>query len=254
MKATATTIYPKKNFKSFSYNFWVFCRAIINLSLPNIPSNRQESSCDEVVSEITKTGGTAISVKADIASEADVNRVVEQTKKEFKRIDILVNNAAVNLPYRTVLEVTPEEWNWLIGANLTGTYLCCHAVLPQMIAQRYGKIINFSSIGGRSGAAGRAPYRAAKSAIINFTECLAAEVKEFDIDVNAICPGAVATDMLRGMNSSEQLSVAMPPEHIAAVALFLAYDDGRAITGTAIDVFGRSNPLFGVPHGFRPPE
>ena len=205
---------------------------------------RNKTRCDEVVTQISTEDGCALGIQADIASEADVAKMVEQTKDKFQRIDILVNNAAVNLPYRTVTELSLDEWNWVIGINLTGTFLCCRAVLSQMIAQRSGKIINLSSSGGRSGAAGRTPYRACKAAIINFTECLAAEVKEFDIDVNAICPGGVETDMLREIHGGEMPVNAMPPEDIAAVAIFLASDESRAITGTSINAFGHSNPLF----------
>ena len=207
---------------------------------------RNKTRCDKVVAQISKNGGDAISIQADVSSEADVAKMVEQTKDKFKRIDILVNNAAVNLPYRTVTELRLDEWNWIIGINLTGTFICCRAVLPQMITQRFGKIINLASIGGRIGAAGRSPYRASKAAIINFTECLAAEVKEFDIDVNAICPGAVETDMMNEITGGEIPKHAMPPEDIAAVAVFLASDESRAITGTSINAFGRGNPLFGA--------
>jgi len=113
-----------------------------------------------------------------------------------------------------------------------------------MIAQRYGKIINMASRGGRQGEAGRTPYRPTKAAIINFTECLAAEVKEHGIDVNAICPGAVDTDMMREITNGHVPSYAMPPEDIASVVVFLASDESKAITGTAIDAFGIGNPIF----------
>ena len=212
---------------------------------------RNKILCDQIVTQILKNDGYALSIQADVSSEADVAKMVEQTKDKFQRVDILVNNAAVNLPYRAVTELSLDEWNWIISINLTGTFLCCRAVLPQMIAQRFGKIINLSSLGGRIGAAGRSPYRASKAAIINFTECLAAEVKEFNIDVNAICPGAVETDMLREITGGEMPTHAMPTEDIAAVAVFLASDESRAITGTAINAFGRGNPLFGVSTFYR---
>lgn len=214
-------------------------------------ASRDRTRCDEVVAQISKNGGDAISIQADVSSEADVTKMVEQTKDKFKRVDILVNNAAVNLPYRTVTELSLDEWNWIIGINLTGTFICCRAVLPQMITQRFGKIINLASIGGRIGAAGRAPYRASKAAIINFTECIAAEVKEFNIDVNAICPGAVETDMMSEITGGKIPKHAMPTEDIAAVAVFLASDESRAVTGTSINAFGRGNPLFGASTSFR---
>ena len=209
-------------------------------------TSRNKESCDQVVDQISRNGGDAIAIQADVSSETDVTRMIELTKDKFQHVDILVNNAAVNLPYRAVVDLTLDEWNWVMGVNLTGTFLCCRAVLPQMIAQRSGKIINIASIGGRIGAAGRTPYRPAKAAVISFTNCLAAEVKEFGIDVNAICPGAVKTDMLHEITEGKMPEHMMPPADIAAVAVFLASDESRAVTGTAIDAFGRSNPLFGV--------
>jgi 3-oxoacyl-[acyl-carrier protein] reductase len=209
-------------------------------------AGRNKALCDEVAGQITAGGGDALAIQVDVAREEDVSRMVAQAMDRFRRIDILVNNAAVNLPYRAVADLSLEEWNHIVDVNLTGTFLCCRAVLPGMMAQRSGKIINIASLGGRHGAAGRAPYRATKAAIINFTECLAAEVREHGIDVNAICPGAVATDMMDEITEGKTPAHAMPPEDIAAVAVFLASDESRAITGTAIDAFGAGNPLFGL--------
>ena len=204
---------------------------------------RNLARAEEVANQIESNGGRAIALHADVSIEADVARMVEQVLSHFGKIDILVNNAGVNLPYRRVVDLTVEEWSHVVGVNLTGPFLCARAVLPSMISQHYGKIINIASIGGRKGAAGRIPYRPTKAAIINFTECLAAEVKEHNIDVNAICPGAVDTDMLREI-SGRRREDADSPEKIAAVAVFLACEEGRGITGTAVDVFGDSNPLF----------
>ena len=176
--------------------------------------------------------------------EAQVSRIVEQVLSNFGKIDILVNNAGVNIPFRKVVDLTLDEWNHVVGVNLTGPFLCSRAVLPSMISQHYGKIINIGSVGGRKGAAGRTPYRPTKAAIINFTECLAAEVKQHNIDVNAICPGAVETDMLREIRKGKPPAKGDPPEPVASVAVFLASEEGAGITGTAIDVFGSSNPLF----------
>ena len=209
---------------------------------------RNKNTCDETAAFITKKGGNAIGIAADISKEADVAAMVAQTLEQLHRVDLLVNSAAVNLPYREVTDVTMDDWNWIIGVNLTGIFLCCKAVLPQMKKQHFGKIINFSSIGGLSGAPGRAPYRATKAAIINFSECLAAEVKEFGIDVNTICPCVVETDMLRETKKTVAIpNIPMPPEEMAEVAVFLASNEGRAITGTTINAFGQGNPLFYLP-------
>lgn len=206
---------------------------------------RNKSKCDEAAAEIAKNGGVAMGIQADVSSEADVARMVKETIDKFQRIDILVNNAAVILPYRTVTDLTLDEWNWVIGINLTGPFLCAREVLPHMIAQRFGKIINMSSQGGRSGAPGRCPYRPTKAAIINFTECLAAEVKQYGIDVNAICPSLVVTDMLKEVWSTIP-PVVTPIEQIADLAVFLASEESKAVTGTTINAYGDSNALFGV--------
>lgn len=208
--------------------------------------SRNKSQCDEAADEICKIGGIAIGVQADVSSEEDVARMVKVTKGNFQRIDILVNNAAVNLPSRMVAELTLDEWNWVLRINLTGTFLCSRAVLPEMIAQRTGTIINMSSIGGRRGAAGRSPYRATKAAIINFTECLAAEVKQYGINVNAICPAQVDTEMLRLVRGGKLPTNLTKVEEIADLAVFLASNESSSVTGTAIDAFGASNPLFNV--------
>jgi NAD(P)-dependent dehydrogenase (short-subunit alcohol dehydrogenase family) len=209
---------------------------------------KNKNTCDETSAFITKNGGNAIGITADVSKEADVAGMVAQTLEQLHHVDLLVNSAAVNLPYREVTDVTMDDWNWIMGVNLTGIFLCCKAVLPQMKKQHHGKIINFSSIGGLSGAPGRAPYRATKAAIINFSECLAAEVKEFGIDVNTICPCVVETDMLRETKKTVAIpNIPMPPEEMAEVAVFLASDEGRAITGTTINAFGQGNPLFYLP-------
>jgi NAD(P)-dependent dehydrogenase (short-subunit alcohol dehydrogenase family) len=211
-----------------------------------VVAGRNESNCEKVVAKIRASGGTAIGIRSDVSDEADVAAMVSTAIEHFKRIDVLVNNAAVNLPYRAVVDLSLDEWNRVVTTNLTGPFLCCRAVVPVMIAQRYGKIINMSSRGGRQGEAGRTPYRSTKAAIINFTECLAAEVKEHGIDVNAICPGAVDTDMMREITNGNVPSYAMPPEDIASVVVFLASDESKAITGTAIDAFGAGNPIFRI--------
>ncbi len=206
---------------------------------------RNAASCDETVAAIKAEGSEALAIRADVSREADVASMVATAVRRFNCIDILVNNAGVNLPYKAVVELTPEEWDYVVGTNLTGPFLCCRAVVPVMIAQGYGKIVNISSLGGRSGAAGRTPYRPTKAALINFTECVAAEVKEHGIDVNAVCPGPVNTDMMREITNNNVPLNAMQPEEIAAVVVFLVSGEAGAITGAAIDAFGEANPLFG---------
>ena len=204
---------------------------------------RSSAEIEETASAIRSSGGEALAVVADVSREADVADVVRRVLETFGRIDILVNNAAANLPYREVLDLTAEEWRRVVDVNVTGPFLFSKAVLPTMIEQGSGKIVNISSIGGRSGAAGRSPYRPTKAALINFTQCLAAEVKRHGIDVNCVCPGGTATRMLSDIGIAEGRTDLMRPGEIAAVVLFLASGESSAITGTAIDAFGAGNPL-----------
>lgn len=214
--------------------------------------SRHKSDCDQAAEDIRKAGGIATGIQADISSEEDVARMVKETKSNFQHIDILVNNAAVNLPFTMIADLKLDDWNKVLGVNLTGTFLCSRAVLPEMIAQRSGTIINMASIGGRRGAAGRSPYRATKAAIINFTESLAAEVKQYGINVNAICPAQVATEMLRMVRGGNLPPTVTPVEEMAALAVFLASDESNSVTGTAIDAFGAGNPLFNQETWLRP--
>ena len=134
----------------------------------------------------------------------------------------------------------------VLEINLTAPALLIKGALPGMIARRSGKIINISSIGGRNGGKGRSAYRASKAGLINLTQSAAAEVKEHGIDVNCICPGGVDTEGLESFGA-ERLKNRDPllnPEEIAAVALFLASSASSSITGTSIDAFGLSNPIF----------
>ena len=115
--------------------------------------SRNQSGCDAVAAQICSEGGAAIGVRADVSSEDDVAAMVKAATQKFEGVDVLVNNAGVNLPYTTVAELTLEQWNWVLSTNLTGTFLCSRAVIPVMTAQHSGKIINLASIGGRHGAA-----------------------------------------------------------------------------------------------------
>jgi NAD(P)-dependent dehydrogenase (short-subunit alcohol dehydrogenase family) len=207
-------------------------------------SARTSSEIEEVAEEVRALGQRALAVQTDVSSEEDVADLVGETLKAFGRVDILVNNAATNLPVRNVADLTLAEWDRVLQVNLTGPFLCCKAVLPPMMEQRSGKIINISSVGGRRGSAGRTPYRPTKAALINFTECLAAEVKQCGIDVNCVCPGGTETRMMTDIGRASGRTDLMQPEEIANVVLFLASPESSAITGTAIDAFGLSNPLF----------
>ena len=208
---------------------------------------RSIEQLNALVAEIEAGGGEAVAVPADLALEADIQRIADTTVQRFGRIDILVNNAAIIHPRIDLVDFDPALWRQVLDVNLTAVALLTKAVLPGMIARRSGKVINISSIGGRTGARGRSAYRVTKAALISLTESVAAEVKQHGIDVNCLCPGGVDTEGYReafnsqGRADNPQL---MASEEIAALALFLASDASSAITGAAIDAFGGTNPLF----------
>ena len=185
-------------------------------------------------------------VTADLAVESDIQRIVDESLDRFGRIDILVNNAAIIHPVIDLVDFEPELWRDVIDVNLTAVALLTKRVLPVMIENQSGKIINISSIGGRKGGKGRSAYRVSKAGLISLTESVAAEVKQYGIDVNCICPGGVDTEGYRdvfGVSRVEKPSL-MLPEEIAALAVFLSTPASSAITGASIDAFGGTNPLF----------
>lgn len=209
---------------------------------------RSADKLNALAAEAEAMGVGALAVPADIGVESEINGVAEAAIARFGAIDILVNNAAIIQPRVSVVDLDPQLFQEILNVNLTGTFLMTRALLPGMIERRSGKVIIISSIGGRKGGAGRSAYRITKAGQISFTESLAAEVKQYGIDVNAICPGGTDTEGFReafntaGRSENPKL---MDPDEIAQVAVFLASDASSAITGAAIDAFGGGNPLFG---------
>jgi NAD(P)-dependent dehydrogenase (short-subunit alcohol dehydrogenase family) len=192
-------------------------------------------------------GSEAIAVAADVRWEKDIQRIVDEALGKFGRIDILVNNAGIIHPRFDLVEFDVKLWRQVLDVNLMAPALLTKAVLPSMMANKNGKIINISSIGGRKGGKGRSAYRASKAGLISLTESVAAEAKPYGIDCNCICPGAVDTAGFReafGSKGKAENPKLILPEEIAALTVFLASDESTSITGTAIDAFGGWNPLF----------
>jgi len=199
---------------------------------------QQKVAADAVVAEIAARGGKAFAWQGDVANPDDCARMVAETVARFGRLDILVNNAGIALE-KLLLDTTVEEWDRLMAVHLRGMYACTRAALPGMIQRRYGRIINISSIWGISGAAGEVAYSAVKAGQIGFTKALAQEVGGLGITVNAVAPGAVATEMngsLKGPELDDWLARTPvgrlgTPEEIAAVVRFLAGPGAGFITG-----------------------
>ncbi|MBI4591239.1 MAG: glucose 1-dehydrogenase [Candidatus Rokubacteria bacterium] len=205
----------------------------------------------QVVDEIRKAGRQAIAIQADVARKAEVVAMVETTMREFGKIDVLVNNAGILSP-GNILTLREESLDEMIAVNVKGVIHCAQAVAPHMIERRYGKIVNVASLAALGTAmADTTPYAATKAAVISLTKRLALELGVYGINVNAICPGFIRTDMLMSSGTPEEVEVRLASlakkavlgrvgegEDIAYSALFLASDEAGFVTAQALTVDG----------------
>lgn len=207
---------------------------------------------EKVAEEVRALGQRSLAIAADVADSTQVNDMVDKTVKEFGKIDILVNNAGgiSEATGGAIESTTDEDWNRIIGINLTGQFLCCRAVVPHMKKNKYGKIVNVSSMGAIHPPAPIVHYHSAKGGVLGLTANLAFELRRENITVNAILPGPVRSEffnkMLDGISEEEgkaffnMLDNRVPihrmgmPEEIAGVALFLASDMSSYVTGESI--------------------
>ena len=208
---------------------------------------KHEEEAKKIVDEIKGMGRKAIALQCDIAVFAEAERVVKTALAEFGRIDIMVNNAGMNWD-GVSWKMTEEQWDRVIEVNLKGYFNFTRQVAPLFKDQKYGKIINITSINGLRGKFGQTNYSAAKAGIIGFTKALAKELGPFNVNVNAIAPGLIETPMLTGSESRDKIvDMAMNemalkrvgvPEDVAAVIAFFASDKSRHVTGEVIKVDG----------------
>jgi NAD(P)-dependent dehydrogenase (short-subunit alcohol dehydrogenase family) len=218
-------------------------------------AQRSPGPLEATRSEITNLGGEAIGVIADISKETDCADLAHQTLKRYGRIDILVNNAGLFGVTKPTVDMTLAEWNEVIDSNLTGTWLATRAVLPAMIKQKSGNIINIGSTAGRRGYTLRAHYSAAKWAIIGLTQTWATEWGKSGIRVNCVCPGAVQGERIeraikarmetlgityerarQGLTAGSPMARMVTEEEVARAVLFLAGDASAGLTGQSINV------------------
>ncbi|MBI2172072.1 MAG: 3-oxoacyl-ACP reductase FabG [Chloroflexi bacterium] len=218
----------------------------------NARSNQRE--VDAVVREAQALGAKAIGTLADISNAQQVQAMVERAREAFGVVDILVNNAAVR-PGRPFAELDYAEWRRILGIDLDGAFLCTKAVLPGMIAQRWGRIINIAGMMAYEGHAGYTPVSAAKMGLVGLTRSLSVELAPHNILVNAISPGTIDTaNPLAEPPSPQQRAQAVAqrvarvplgrlgtPEEIASVCLFLASEGGSYISGQTIHVNGAAD-------------
>lgn len=187
-------------------------------------------------------GADTLALVTDVRSQADVQRLVEESLARFGVIDVLVNNAGVSR-HNYVLDISEEDWDLTFDVNVKGVFLCTKAVLPHMIARHSGRIINIASGAALRGSPRKSAYSASKFAVLGFAESIAQEVGVHGIAVNTICPGPVATHMRSSNYPFEDPSLLPQPEEVAKLAVFLASDDARTIHNAVIRVAVGPEPI-----------
>ncbi len=186
-----------------------------------VAAARRMALCQRTVDEIAKRGGEAWAVQTDVADERQVDALIDQTVRRYGRLDILVNNAGIGGGGR-LADTTTEAFDAVMNVNLRGTFFCCRAGFQQMQQQDGGCIINVSSVAGLQAWAGTGTYSASKHGIMALTKALADEGRPFHIKVSAICPGAVADELVDASQEDILRSEKIDPFDVAETALYLA--------------------------------
>ena len=201
---------------------------------------------EEVAKEIESLNRQAWAIQVDVSDSKEVNQMVQSVLKKFKRVDILVNNAAI-IKRGSIEDLTEEDWDRVMDVNLKGAFNCMKAVAGIMKKQRYGKIVNISSIAGKIGDLASAPcYGASKAGMTCLAKSLARELASYNINVNVVAPHAIETDMSKEWSEEKRKSIIADiplgrmgePEDIAEAVVFLVSDKAKFITGEVLDVNG----------------
>lgn len=207
--------------------------------------NKSSEAAENLCSELEQFGVKVKTFQADVSDKVSVNEMVKQIEADLGQITVLVNNAGI-AEQALFSDITEEMWDRMFDVNVKGVYNCTQAVLPHMIHNKYGRIINVSSMWGISGASCEVHYSASKAALIGFTKALAKEVGLSGITVNCVAPGVIATEMNGHLSEDiiEELKNETPlnrigtPEDVAEAILFLASDKASFITGQTLSVDG----------------
>ncbi len=222
----------------------------------DVPGGKAED-LEKLTTEIRSLGVQSVSVHCDVSKETDVKRMADTVIEAFGKIDILINNAGV-VGITPVVDISVEEWDLVMDVNLKGPFLCSKFVLPHMMAQNYGKIVNIGSVSGRQGEAQAVHYSCSKAGVHMLTDALSKEVAKYNINVNCVAPGTiwgsnmVNWQMGRVADSEEEVREMymkymkrrytfgreQTPEDLANAALFLVSEESRNITGYTIYVDG----------------
>ncbi len=199
---------------------------------------------NQIVQDLATNQREAIAIQGDVRNKEDAERAIEQVLEKWERLDILVNNAGI-INDMLLATMKPEDWQVVIDTNLTSVYNFCQSAMRQMISQRYGRIVNMSSVAADAGSQGQVNYAASKGGVQGLTRCLAKEVARRKITVNAVAPGFCETDMTQAVrNAAPELAKSIPlkrfgtPQDIADAVLFLASDEASYITGQVLTVDG----------------
>ncbi len=206
---------------------------------------RNTEKLEEVAVEIRSKGAEAFVIPLDLGSHDSIKEAFATASKEFGRIDILVNNAGITKDC-LALRMKKDDWDVVINTNLSGSFFCIQQVLQGMMRERWGRIVNITSVVGEAGNAGQANYSASKAGLIGVTKSLAQEMASRGVTVNAVAPGFIETDMTGVLSAEvkEKVLAAIPlkrmgtPEDIAAAVVFLSSDAAGYITGHVLDVNG----------------
>ena len=201
-------------------------------------------AAEDVVAHLKQSGSESVAIQADVSDPAQAARLIDETLQRFGRIDVLVNNAAINID-RTMKNLSPDDWDTVIKADLSSYFYTVRATIPHFIQQKSGKIINISSMNAESGSYGQANYSAAKAGIIGFTKTAALELARYNVTVNAICPGYVATEMFEAIpdKTKEAILARIPlgragtPQEVARAVHYLIVD-GDYYTGETLNMNG----------------
>jgi len=206
--------------------------------------SRSAAAAEEVVSQITDSGGDALAVQGDMAQEDQVEALFKAAMDRWGRVDILVNNAGITRD-GLLMRMKTQDWQAVLDLNLTGVFLCSRAASKIMLKQRSGRIINIASVVGEVGNPGQANYSAAKGAVIALTKTTARELASRGVTANAVAPGFIATEMTENLKATEEILKSIPlgrygqPEEVAGMVRFLALDSAAAyITGQVFNVDG----------------
>ncbi|MEW5800309.1 MAG: 3-oxoacyl-[acyl-carrier-protein] reductase [Bacteroidota bacterium] len=205
----------------------------------------RKEEADSLVAELQSKGRKAVAFQSDAANTVQSNEVVQGVIKEFGRLDILVNNAGITKD-GLLMRMSEQDWDDVIATNLKSVFNFTKAAVRQMMSQQSGKIINITSVVGVVGNPGQANYVASKAGVIGFTKSIAKEIASRNVQVNAIAPGFIETDMTEKLNEKQKESIfgiipmkrMAKPEEVASVVCFLASDGASYITGQTLCVDG----------------